>query len=575
MSILESIRNDLLHIIESMYAVTNIDITIVDKNLNRVLATQFVKEKMGDRAPRNSAFHKCIITGDQYFIEKPRIDPICSDCENVNTCMELTELCIPIKFNNQIIGVLGMCAYNEKAKRNLIVNRESYINFEYQLSNMISTILNEKHTSQLLEYRSSELRTLINSLNEGIIILDNDERIVTINSYMKSNMEINDNMGIRDLLSNNNYDLLSKKRFNGEIGPVTIRGREFIISSSPIYTNDSKEGIVLVFSDFEKMKESVFSSTISKDFVSFDDLVGESTAFLKAKQEAMEISKSNASVLLLGETGSGKDLFAKAIHSRSSRSDQIFMPINCGAIPESLIESELFGYEKGSFTGANHEGRAGKFEISKDGTLFLDELGDLPLNMQVKLNRVLEDKKIMRIGSHKAIDVNPRIIAASHRNLESMVADNKFREDLFYRISLVPIYIPPLRERGSDIILLARYYLKILSKLYNKDIEGFTSECEKLLVQHPWPGNIRELKNIIEYAIIFEENSHIGIEKIKGKLRIKENKQTLTLAELTKEYEKEVIENRLTNMEDSLEGKKRAAKELGISLATLYRKMDT
>ena len=576
MTILENIKNDLLHIIESMYAIKYIDINIVDEKLNRVVATQLLKEKMDSKAPINSAFHKCIVTGEQYFIENPRINSICSDCQSLDTCMELAELCIPIKFNNKIIGVLGMCAYNEKAKQNLIVNRDSYINFEYQLSNMISTILNEKHTIELLEYRSSELTTLINSLNEGIMILDNDERIVTINSYIKDNINLdNKDTGIRNLLSNRNYNLLSNKNFHGEIGPIRIIDKEYVINANPIYTKDRKEGTVLVFSDFEKMKESVFSSTGSRDIVSFEDIVGESESFLNAKGQAIDISNSNVPILLLGETGTGKDLFAKAIHGKSIRNEEIFMPVNCGAIPENLIESELFGYEKGSFTGADHGGRAGKFEVSKGGTLFLDEIGDLPLNMQVKLNRVLEDKKIMRIGSHKEIDVNPRIIAATHRDLRSMVLDNSFREDLFYRLSIVPIHIPPLRERGLDIIILAKYYLKKLSKLYNKDIEGFTSQCEKMLLQYPWPGNIRELKNIIEYALIFEENSHIGIKNVEEKLQIKDkSKDTLKLAKLTKQYEKEVIENKLMEMEDSLEGKKRAAKELGISLATLYRKME-
>lgn len=576
MTILENIKNDLLHIIESMYAITNIDITIVDNKLNRVVATKFLKEKMGKQAPRNSAFHKCILTGEQYFIENPRLDLLCLDCEDVENCMELTELCIPIKFDNEIIGVLGMCAYNEKAKRNLILNRDSYINFEYQLSNMISTILNEKHTTKLLEYRSSELATLIDSLNEGIIILDNNEKVMTINSYLKNESNIfKNNVDIREILSNRNYNLLLAKDFHGQIGPIRIGNKEYVINASSIYTASRKEGTVLVFSDFEKMKESVLKSTGSKGIYTFDDIVGESEKLVHARRQAMEISNSLVTVLLLGETGTGKDLFARAIHGSSSRNKEIFMPVNCGAIPENLIESELFGYEKGSFTGAEQGGKIGKFEISKEGTLFLDEIGDLPYNMQVKLNRVLEDKKIMRIGSHNEIDANPRIIAATHRDLKSMVSANGFREDLYYRINLVPIHIPSLRERGYDIIILARQFLKKLSKIYNKNIEGFTSECEKLLLNYSWPGNIRELKNIIEYALIFEKNSRIGIKNISAKLGIdKREDGIVNLAELTKQYEKEVIEGKLRNMEDTVKAKKRVAKELGISLATLYRKLD-
>lgn len=558
-----------------MYAITKIDITIVDDKLNRVVATQFLKENMGGTAPINSAFHKCILTGNQYFIENPRKDPICRDCENLASCRELTELCIPIKFNNEIIGVLGMCAYNEKAQRNLVVNRDSYINFEYQLSNMISTILHEKHNARLLEYRSSELATVINSLNEGIIILDNDERIVTINSYLKEDPTFTRGVSLRQILYNRNYELLLDKNFNGEIGPIKIGNKEYVINASPINTAKGKEGTVLVFSDFEKMKESVFQSTASKDIISFDDIIGESEGLAYARQQAIEISNSLVTVLLLGETGTGKDLFARAIHNRSNRKEEIFMPLNCGAIPENLIESELFGYEKGSFTGASEAGKIGKFEISKDGSLFLDEIGDLPLNMQVKLNHALENKKIMRVGSHKEIDAAPRIIAATHRDLKSMVLENRFRQDLYYRINIVPIRIPPLRERGYDIILLARHFLNKLSKLYNKDIEGFTGESEKILLSYSWPGNIRELKNIIEYAIIFEENSHITSKTIKDKVKsIDNDHEGKSLAELTRAYEKSLIENRLGKLDDSLQAKNKVAKDLGISLATLYRKME-
>lgn len=576
MSILENIKKDLLHIIESMYAITNIDITIVDDKLNRVVATQLLKEKMGGHAPMHSAFHQCILTGEQYFIENPKIDPICSNCEDVNTCNELTELCIPIKFNSKIIGVLGMCAYNEKAKRNLVVNRDSYINFEYQLSNMISTILYEKQNAKLLEYRSSELTTVINSLNEGIAILDNQERIVTMNSYVNKHLNfMSTEAKLKNILPKRHYEQLLKKGFEGQIGPIKIQDKEFVINASPIYIKNKKEGMVMVFSDFEKMKESVFKSRENRDIITFDDIVGESEKLVHARQQAMEISNSLVTVLLLGETGTGKDLFARAIHNRSHRNKEIFMPVNCGAIPENLIESELFGYEKGTFTGANQSGKTGKFEISKDGTVFLDEVGDLPYHMQVKLNHVLESKKIMRVGGYKEIDVNPRIIAATHKDLKSMVLDNTFREDLYYRIHVVPIYIPPLRERGYDIIILARHFLNKLSKLYNKNLEGFTGECEKLLLNYPWPGNIRELKNIIEYGIIFEENSHIGVNTIKDKLGMDEvQPETQKLSELTKRYEKTVIEDRLRNLDDSLETKKKVAKDLGIGLATLYRKLE-
>jgi len=322
------------------------------------------------------------------------------------------------------------------------------------------------------------------------------------------------------------------------------------------------------------MRESVLKSNRRKNLITFDNIIGESEAILQARRQAIQVAEKNASVLIMGETGTGKEVFARAIHSASQRKNDIFMAINCGAIPEALIESELFGYEKGSFTGANTTGQLGKFEICKDGTLFLDEIGDLPYSMQVKLNRALEEKEITRVGGHSSIKVNPRIISASYKDLKSMVSERSFRDDLYYRLNVVPIYIPPLRERGFDVIILSRYFLKHFSEIYNKNLDGFTAECEKFLIRYSYPGNIRELKNLIEYATIFEENSLIGVDSIKKRLGSNKENEFTTLAERTKQYEKNVIENEIQRLGDNVEAKKEIAKKLGISIATLYRKLE-
>lgn len=576
MSLLNSIEIELQHIIEAMYAVTNIDITIVDENMNRVVGTSQLKEAIGKKAPLNSAFHQCLITGNTYFLENPTTDPICLECANINECKELIELCIPIRFNNKIIGVLGMCAYDEIAKHNLVHNQSSYINFESQLSVIISTILSEKNFGKIVEYRSSELITLINSLNEGIIILSNDKEIITTNKYINEKLKLDSSKStIYEILSNKIYDLLLKKNFNGEIGPVKLSGYEFIINSNPIIIRDEQQGFILVFSDLNKMRESVLKSNISKNIITFDDIVGESEAIQYARRQALQVAEKDVSVLLIGETGTGKEVFARAIHTASQRQEDVFMGINCGAIPENLIESELFGYEKGSFTGASNTGKLGIFELSKDGTLFLDEIGDLPYPMQVKLLRALEEKEITRVGGTNSIKVNPRIISASHMDLQSMVSGGTFRDDLFYRLNIVPIYIPPLRERGYDVIILSRYFLKHFSKVYNKDLNGFTGECEKFLLRYSYPGNIRELRNLIEYVTIFEENSKVGLENIKKKLGTDDQREYKTLADRTKAFEKSVIENELKRLGDNLDAKKEISRQLGISIATLYRKLET
>jgi transcriptional regulator with PAS, ATPase and Fis domain len=575
MNILMSVKQELQHIIEAMHAVTNVDITIVDEDLQRIASTVDEGFSLGAKAPIYSAFHKCIITGDQYFLENPKEDPLCSECVNIENCMELVELCIPIKFSGKIIGVIGMCAYDEKARQNLLMNRESFMNFESQLVHIISTVLSEKKIMKMLEYSSSELMTLINSLNEGIIIINNNHEIINTNKYANDKLNI-DTYSIPDiwnLLSEKVYNAFVDKDFTGEVGPVKLNNKEFVINANPIMVKDKREGTVLVLSDFDKMKESVIEFSRKKDMVTFDDIVGESELLKQARREAMQVADSDVPVLILGETGTGKEVFARAIHNLSARKNEVFMAINCGAIPENLIESELFGYEKGSFTGANVRGNPGKFEICKDGTLFLDEIGDLPLSMQVKLNRVLEEKEILRVGGNTPIKVNPRIISATHRSLASMVEKNLFRDDLYYRLNVVQIYLPPLRERGYDVIILSRYFLNRFNNIYKKQFKGFTTEAEQLLMGYKFPGNIRELRNLIEYAVIFEEGSYIGAENLRKKVAPSSGRN-LKLSELTRLYEKSVISNKIQELGGDLESKKEAARQLGISIATLYRKLE-
>lgn len=576
MSLLNSIKGELQHIVETIHAITNIDITIVDEKLQRLVATRFIKEEFDSAAPRNSVFEKCLYTGEQYFIANPAEDLACVDCAGVDQCRELAELCIPIRYNGRIIGVLGMCAFTEQARNSLLSNKESYMAFESQLSKIIATMLKEKEYSTLLEHRSSELITLLNSINEGIMFLDNEKKILTTNDYINQKLQLAQGRfpPLQDLITPAAYNRLSDKDFNGEVGPVSLQGFEFIISASPVLIKGKQKGTILVFSDFTKMRESVLQSARDRNIMTFDDIIGESETLVNAREMAIQVAAKDVPVLLIGETGTGKEVFAKAIHNASRRKNNIFLPINCSAIPENLIESELFGYEKGSFTGASPTGKQGKFEICKDGTLFLDEIGDLPFSMQAKLLRALEEKEITRVGGYTPIKVNPRIISATHKNLQEMVEKGTFREDLFYRLNVVPIPIPPLRERGYDIIILARHFLQHFARVYNKDLKGFTAECENLLMDYSFPGNIRELRNLIEYATIFAKGSLVGTDHIKKKMMATDERENLTLAEITRRFEKTIIQDHIRRFGSSLEAKRKIAEKLGISIATLYRKLE-
>lgn len=573
---LHIIKKELQHIIEALHSITNVDITIVDKNLERVVGTGKHSEAIGRLAPLNSAFHKCIETGEQYFIQDPRNEIICNDCDNKENCSELVEICLPISYKDDIIGVLGLCAFDLKAKENLMNNREGYQRFESQLTSIINSMLNEKDYRKLLEYRSHELSTLINSINEGIIIANDSHLIASANENIAQKLGIDSRKKthLSDVLPQNVMKELIDKNFNGEIGPVSVGKSEYLIQSNPISVEESRKGFVLILSDFRKMKESVLNSSRGKEIVTFQDIIGESDEIRHAKNQALQVSNSDASVLILGDTGTGKEVFAKAIHYSSKRKNEIFVAINCGAIPENLIESELFGYEKGSFTGADNNGKMGIFEIAKNGTLFLDEIGELPYGMQVKLLRALEEKEITRVGGYKPVEVNPRIIAASHRDLSELIKNGQFREDLFYRLNIVPLKIPPLKDRGYDVLILARYFLDQFSKLYSKTILGFTPESERILLGYNFPGNIRELRNLIEFAVIFSNEQYIDKIHIESKMNYKKEETNKKLSELTKEFEREIILDRIKYLGDDLNSKKELARSLGISLATLYRKIE-
>ena len=240
----------------------------------------------------------------------------------------------------------------------------------------------------------------------------------------------------------------------------------------------------------------------------FKNIITQDPKMLHCINIAANVAKTDASVMLRGETGCGKELFAEAIHKASNRSKYPFVEINCSAIPENLLESELFGYAPGAFTGARSQGKKGKFEEAHNGTLFLDEIGDISLNTQVKLLRFTQEKYIEKLGDTKKIPVNVRIISATNRNLEQMVQQGEFRADLFYRLNVVPIFIPPLRERFIDISILASHFLNHYAKKYNKSIM-LTPDAVECLQDYPWPGNVRELKNVIEHAVILCQTNKI------------------------------------------------------------------
>nr|WP_256371182.1 MULTISPECIES: sigma 54-interacting transcriptional regulator [unclassified Fusibacter] len=307
----------------------------------------------------------------------------------------------------------------------------------------------------------------------------------------------------------------------------------------------------------------------------FDTIEGSSKTIRGAINIAMRAAMSSSTVLIQGESGTGKELFARAIHNHSARADCAFVAINCGAIPENLLESELFGYESGAFTGANTKGKPGKFELADGGTLFLDEIGDMPLNLQVKLLRVLQERAVERLGSSEPTPIDVRIICATHRDLELMVKEGEFREDLYYRIQVLPVMIPPLRERTEDIPDLVKQLVKRKKERLSigRNIT-VSDEVMKMFMTHRWTGNIRELENVIEYSLNIDTDGIVTSEDLPNRFygqgsRRKSDRGFMTLQQM----EHDLIKSAISHYGTHKEGIVQICNVLGISRATLYRKM--
>ena len=321
----------------------------------------------------------------------------------------------------------------------------------------------------------------------------------------------------------------------------------------------------LVESDRKKLREeNVRLRREIKSHFNIHNMVGTSNAMKEVYSLIEQVSNSNATVLLRGESGTGKDLVAHAIHYNSLRADKPFVKVNCTALPDTLLESELFGHEKGAFTGAA-ERKLGRFERAHGGTIFLDEIGDFSLNLQVKLLRVIQFKEFERVGGLETIKTNVRIVVATHKNLEEQIKEGLFREDLYYRINVFPIYMPPLRERKDDIMLLADYFLEKIATENNKNISRISTPAIDMLTRYHWPGNIRELENCIERAVLLCNDDVIRSEHLPPSLQMVKKTESVTQRSLT-----EIIENKerelIVDALKKFDGKQRkTAKELGIS----------
>ena len=371
---------------------------------------------------------------------------------------------------------------------------------------------------------ASFLQAVMDNPFEGILAIDNAGVITFVNSFFMNVL----NLSQSDVVGKKIWDALPGCRLydtvlqgHSQWGEyLKINGRDFLILRFPLKSEGKVIGAVVktIFPDMatargiaNKVMHPSKAVEPRRPFFTCMDIIGETSSMLAAKKLARKAARTDSTLLITGESGTGKEVFAQAVHNRSMRRDGPFVKVNCAAIPENLLESELFGFVDGSFTGAMRGGKPGKFELAEGGTIFLDEIGDMSLAMQAKLLTVLQEKEVERIGGTKPLPVNVRITAATNKDLLKMIREGGFREDLFYRLKVIEIHLPPLKERSEDIPLIIDYLIKKINKKIGSDIQGVDTESLKRMMNYHWPGNVRELENMIEQATNLSEESLIDL----------------------------------------------------------------
>lgn len=560
---LKPIINQLL---ATMSHITKVEFAVFSSTAELITCTPMYLEKKGKNVHSESIYE--VINQGNVIVNKPGEMKSCLGCRFVNNCPATIEILSCIDLKDLPIGVLSLTSFSKEGHKMIEEDIRIYSSILENITRLIVMYAEHEELHSKNDALHKAIENLVNTDQFNHIIIDYKGSIIHMDA------KIEELFPTCELLYHNIETIFPIDLINW-IQTTKVPKRKYFSSktfSGMIYLSPLEvKGTIVGYSiKIEKDKENI----ISEGSTYLDQILSNDKKIDDIKSKIVKISTSPSSVLITGDTGTGKELIAKAIHYTSSRSSAPFVPLNCANIPDNLFETELFGYEEGAFSGAKKGGKRGIFEVANEGTVFLDEVGELPLHLQAKLLRVLQENAIQRIGGFSIIPVNIRIIAATNRNLEDMMQEGLFREDLFYRLNVIPLHIPPLTERPIDIELLTHHFIEKYSKRLNKSILGISKECMSILKTYDWPGNIRELENAIEYAVNLEDKEIISINSIPSRVFVKkENPQEIK--EIVHQTEYELLINTLDKHGWSLDGKTASAKELGISLRTLYRKLKT
>ncbi|EFB7331519.1 sigma-54-dependent transcriptional regulator [Escherichia coli] len=577
-SVLMQIQPTIQRFARMLASVLQLEVEIVDENLCRVAGTGAYGKFLGRQLSGNSRLLRHVLeTKTEKVVTQSRFDPLCEGCDSKENCREKAFLGTPVILQDRCVGVISLIAVTHEQQEHISDNLREFSDYVRHISTIfVSKLLEDQGPGDNI---SKIFATMIDNMDQGVLVVDDESRVQFVNQTALKTLGVVQNniigkpIRFRPLTFESNFT-------HGHMQHIVSWDDKSELIIGQLHNIQGRQLFLMAF----HQSHTSFSVANAPDEPHIEQLVGECHVMRQLKRLISRIAPSPSSVMVVGESGTGKEVVARAIHKLSGRRNKPFIAINCAAIPEQLLESELFGYVKGAFTGASANGKTGLIQAANTGTLFLDEIGDMPLMLQAKLLRAIEAREILPIGASSPIQVDIRIISATNQNLAQFIAEGKFREDLFYRLNVIPITLPPLRERQEDIELLVHYFLHLHTRRLGSVYPGIAPDVVEILRKHRWPGNLRELSNLMEYLVNVVPSGEVidstllppnllnnGTTEQSDVTEVSEAHLSLDDAGGTalEEMEKQMIREALSRHNS----KKQVADELGIGIATLYRKI--
>ncbi|WP_115747196.1 sigma-54 interaction domain-containing protein [Escherichia coli] len=577
-SVLMQIQPTIQRFARMLASVLQLEVEIVDENLCRVAGTGAYGKFLGRQLSGNSRLLRHVLeTKTEKVVTQSRFDPLCEGCDSKENCREKAFLGTPVILQDRCVGVISLIAVTHEQQEHISDNLREFSDYVRHISTIfVSKLLEDQGPGDNI---SKIFATMIDNMDQGVLVVDDENRVQFVNQTALKTLGVVQNniigkpIRFRPLTFESNFT-------HGHMQHIVSWDDKSELIIGQLHNIQGRQLFLMAF----HQSHNSFSVANAPDEPHIEQLVGECRVMRQLKRLISRIAPSPSSVMVVGESGTGKEVVARAIHKLSGRRNKPFIAINCAAIPEQLLESELFGYVKGAFTGASANGKTGLIQAANTGTLFLDEIGDMPLMLQAKLLRAIEAREILPIGASSPIQVDIRIISATNQNLAQFIAEGKFREDLFYRLNVIPITLPPLRERQEDIELLVHYFLHLHTRRLGSVYPGIAPDVVEILRKHRWPGNLRELSNLMEYLVNVVPSGEVidstllppnllnnGTAEQSDVTEVNEAHLALDDAGGTalEEMEKQMIREALSRHNS----KKQVADELGIGIATLYRKI--